>query len=59
MKSLYQNIPTIVSMHVETIDHVCRESKRLPPILKVKQCTGVYQMKSLVYLVYICICQWM
>ncbi|XP_067934289.1 myotubularin-related protein 13-like [Watersipora subatra] len=36
MKSLTQNVPTLVTMHVETIDNVCRESKRLPPILKPK-----------------------
>lgn len=36
MKNLNAMIPGVVSMHVETIENVCRESKRLPPILKPK-----------------------
>lgn len=36
VKALHAKIPEVVSMHLEDIENVCRESKRLPPILKVK-----------------------
>ena len=35
IKSLHQMIPGVVAMHVETLDAVYKESKRLPPIQKV------------------------
>ncbi|XP_045127186.1 myotubularin-related protein 13-like isoform X7 [Portunus trituberculatus] len=34
IKSLHQMIPGVVAMHVETLDAVYKESKRLPPIQK-------------------------
>ncbi|XP_045127188.1 myotubularin-related protein 13-like isoform X9 [Portunus trituberculatus] len=36
IKSLHQMIPGVVAMHVETLDAVYKESKRLPPIQKPK-----------------------
>ncbi|XP_048865074.1 myotubularin-related protein 5-like isoform X3 [Brienomyrus brachyistius] len=36
LKSLHIMIPDIVQMHIETLDAVNRESKRLPPIQKPK-----------------------
>ncbi|KAG7454791.1 hypothetical protein MATL_G00263360 [Megalops atlanticus] len=36
LKSLHCMIPDIVQMHIETLDAVHRESKRLPPIQKPK-----------------------
>ncbi|XP_036375739.1 myotubularin-related protein 5-like isoform X2 [Megalops cyprinoides] len=36
LKSLHSMIPDIVQMHIETLDAVHRESKRLPPIQKPK-----------------------
>ncbi|TRZ01750.1 hypothetical protein DNTS_027257 [Danionella cerebrum] len=36
LKSLHTMIPDIVQMHIETLDAVHRESKRLPPIQKPK-----------------------
>uniref|UniRef100_A0ABM5GLA0 Myotubularin-related protein 5 isoform X2 n=1 Tax=Pogona vitticeps TaxID=103695 RepID=A0ABM5GLA0_9SAUR len=36
LKSLHFMIPDIVQMHIETLDAVHRESKRLPPIQKPK-----------------------
>ncbi|XP_036373424.1 myotubularin-related protein 5 [Megalops cyprinoides] len=36
LKSLHIMIPDIVQMHIETLDAVHRESKRLPPIQKPK-----------------------
>ena len=35
IKSLHQMIPGVVHMHIETLEAVNRESKRLPPIQKV------------------------
>jgi myotubularin-related protein 5/13 len=35
IKSLHQMIPGVVAMHIETLEAVNRESKRLPPIQKV------------------------
>uniref|UniRef100_A0A8C4NZ62 SET binding factor 1 n=1 Tax=Dicentrarchus labrax TaxID=13489 RepID=A0A8C4NZ62_DICLA len=35
LKALHTMIPDIVQMHIETLDAVHRESKRLPPIQKV------------------------
>jgi hypothetical protein len=37
IRSLHQMIPGLVSMHVEYLDMVHRESKRLPPIQKVSK----------------------
>ncbi|XP_032895817.1 myotubularin-related protein 5 isoform X4 [Amblyraja radiata] len=36
LKALHANLPDIVQMHIETLDAVHRESKRLPPIQKPK-----------------------
>ncbi|KAL0962853.1 hypothetical protein UPYG_G00346360 [Umbra pygmaea] len=36
LKALHTMIPDIVQMHIETLDAVLRESKRLPPIQKPK-----------------------
>ncbi|XP_014253591.1 myotubularin-related protein 13 isoform X2 [Cimex lectularius] len=36
VKSLHQMIPGVVHMHIETLEAVHRESKRLPPIQKAK-----------------------
>ncbi|XP_076069162.1 SET domain binding factor isoform X2 [Oratosquilla oratoria] len=36
IKSLHQMIPGVVAMHVEMLDSVYKESKRLPPIQKPK-----------------------
>ncbi|KAM9704743.1 myotubularin-related protein 5 isoform 1-T1 [Menidia menidia] len=36
LKALHSMIPDIVQMHIETLDAVHRESKRLPPIQKPK-----------------------
>ncbi|BES90651.1 Myotubularin protein [Nesidiocoris tenuis] len=36
VRSLHQMIPGVVHMHVETLEAVHRESKRLPPIQKAK-----------------------
>ncbi|XP_039617539.1 myotubularin-related protein 5 isoform X3 [Polypterus senegalus] len=36
LKTLHTNIPDIVQMHIETLEAVHRESKRLPPIQKPK-----------------------
>lgn len=38
IRSLHQMIPGVVHMHIETLDGVHRESKRLPPIQKVSHC---------------------
>lgn len=35
IKSLHQMIPGVVAMHIETLEAVHQESKRLPPIQKV------------------------
>lgn len=35
IRSLHQMIPGVVHIHIETLDGVFRESKRLPPIQKV------------------------
>lgn len=35
IRSLHQMIPGVVHIHIETLDGVNRESKRLPPIQKV------------------------
>ena len=34
IKSLHQMVPGVVAMHIETLDQVFKESKRLPPIQK-------------------------
>ncbi|ESO95293.1 hypothetical protein LOTGIDRAFT_232003 [Lottia gigantea] len=39
IKSLYQMIPGVVAMHIETLEAVHKESKRLPPIQKPKLLT--------------------
>lgn len=36
VRSLYQMIPGVVAMHLETLETVSREAKRLPPIQKPK-----------------------
>ncbi|XP_048241880.1 myotubularin-related protein 13-like isoform X3 [Haliotis rufescens] len=36
IKSLHQMIPGVVAMHIETLENVHKESKRLPPIQKPK-----------------------
>jgi myotubularin-related protein 5/13 len=36
IRSLHQMVPGVVHMHVETLEAVHRESKRLPPIQKVR-----------------------
>lgn len=36
IRALHQMIPGVVHMHIETLDAVHRESKRLPPIQKVR-----------------------
>ena len=36
MRQLHQMIPGVVHMHIETLDAVLRESKRLPPVQKPK-----------------------
>ncbi|XP_023930025.1 myotubularin-related protein 13 isoform X2 [Lingula anatina] len=36
IRSLHQMIPGVVAMHIETLEAVARESKRLPPIQKPK-----------------------
>ncbi|CAE1243244.1 SBF1_2 [Acanthosepion pharaonis] len=36
LKSLHQMIPGVVAMHIETLESIHRESKRLPPIQKPK-----------------------
>jgi len=36
IKQLHQMVPGVVAMHIETLEAVCRESKRLPPIQKPK-----------------------
>ncbi|XP_052797634.1 myotubularin-related protein 13-like isoform X4 [Mya arenaria] len=36
IKSLHQMVPGVVAMHVETLEAVSREAKRLPPIQKPK-----------------------
>lgn len=35
VRCLHQMVPGVVHMHIETLDAVYRESKRLPPIQKV------------------------
>ena len=35
IRSLHQMVPGVVHMHIETLEAVHRESKRLPPIQKV------------------------
>ncbi len=35
IKQLHQMVPVVVAMHIETLEAVFRESKRLPPIQKV------------------------
>ena len=37
LKALHQMIPGVVAMHIETLEAVHRESKRLPPIQKVRR----------------------
>ena len=37
IKALHQMIPGVVAMHIETLEGVFSESKRLPPIQKVRQ----------------------
>ncbi|XP_050410421.1 myotubularin-related protein 13 isoform X2 [Patella vulgata] len=39
VKSLHQMIPGVVAMHIETLEAVHKESKRLPPIQKPKLLT--------------------
>lgn len=36
IKNLHSMIPGLVDMHAETLDIVCRESKRIPPVQKPK-----------------------
>lgn len=36
VRSLHQMVPGVVHMHIETLEAVHRESKRLPPIQKVE-----------------------
>ena len=44
IKALHQMVPGVVAMHIETLDQVFRESKRLPPIQKV----GFMECKNIV-----------
>lgn len=37
IRDLHLMIPGVVHMHIETLDAVYKESKRLPPIQKVKK----------------------
>ena len=37
IKALHQMVPGVVAMHIETLEGVHRESKRLPPIQKVRK----------------------
>lgn len=37
IRCLHQMIPGVVHMHIETLEAVYRESKRLPPIQKVRK----------------------
>ncbi|XP_076471850.1 myotubularin-related protein 13-like isoform X2 [Babylonia areolata] len=41
IKSLHQMVPGVIAMHLETLEAVSRESKRLPPIQKPKILTPV------------------
>ena len=36
LKALHQMVPGVVAMHLETMEAVAREAKRLPPIQKPK-----------------------
>lgn len=36
IRSLHQMVPGVVHMHMEILEAVSRESKRLPPIQKVR-----------------------
>lgn len=42
IRSLHQMIPGVVHIHIETLDGVYRESKRLPPIQKVLTIYFIY-----------------
>ena len=46
IKSLHQMIPGVVAMHIETLEAVHREAKRLPPIQKVFIYSYMYWVKS-------------
>ena len=50
IKSLHQMIPGVVAMHIETLEAVHREAKRLPPIQKV----GILSGRAAVH--FICFC---
>ncbi|XP_070199867.1 myotubularin-related protein 13-like isoform X2 [Littorina saxatilis] len=41
IKSLHQMVPGVIAMHLETLEAVNRESKRLPPIQKPKILTPI------------------
>lgn len=43
IKALHQMIPGVVHMHIETLEAVSRESKRLPPIQKVNSLSECYK----------------
>ena len=45
LRQLHQMIPGVVHMHIETLDAVLRESKRLPPIQKVGKAKLVLSIK--------------
>ena len=42
IKALHQMIPGVVAMHIETLENVHSESKRLPPIQKVCELPHFY-----------------
>lgn len=43
VRSLHQMVPGVVHMHIETLEAVHRESKRLPPIQKVGHSLNIFQ----------------
>lgn len=46
IRSLHLMVPGVVLMHVETLEAVHRESKRLPPIQKVVIYYSTYTVKN-------------
>lgn len=53
IKSLHQMIPGVVAMHIETLEAVNRESKRLPPIQKVKKSPQYWKIGHLKFQFYL------
>lgn len=56
IRSLHQMIPGVVHMHIETLEGVHRESKRLPPIQKVSFMLLSAVVWSHVYFINFCLC---